>query len=45
MISETEKKPKMIALRKALRELKIDHVVQKKDGNLVIINLWIGDDD
>jgi hypothetical protein len=45
MTSEIEQKPKMIALRKALRELKIDHVIKKRDGNLIIINLWIGDDD
>ena len=44
MTSEIEQKPKMIALRKALRELKIDHVVKKKDGNLIIINLWVGDE-
>ena len=44
MTSEIEQNPKMIALRKALRELKIEHVVKKKDGNLIIINLWVGDE-
>ena len=44
MTSEIEQRPKMIALRKALRELKIEHVIKKKDGNLIIINLWVGDE-
>ena len=44
MTSEIEQRPKMIALRKALRDLKIEHVIKKKDGNLIIINLWVGDE-
>tara|TARA_B110000503_G_C6901806_1_gene311042 strand:- start:416 stop:571 length:156 start_codon:yes stop_codon:yes gene_type:complete len=35
---------KMKALRKCLNDIGIEYAIMKKDGPLVTLNMWIGED-